>query len=537
MPKQLLFGSDTLDKIKAGVTKIAQAVGVTMGPNGQNVIISRDNAISITKDGVSVAREVDLEDPLEAIGAQLIKQIAQKTAYEAGDGTTTSTILASAMFIAGHEHLIKGVSPTEIKMGMELQTKLILEGLKNKAIKIQDGDIETIKNIATISANNDLEIGHLIAKAYETIGFNGVIKVQESRTSETSIAITDGLQFDGGYVSPYFSTNEKSIVELKNPMIFIYDGKINRFHDIFLFLEQASLKKVPIVFICDGIDIEALNAVLVNCTRAQLQACIIKSPAYGEHRFNMLNDIATVIGATVISPKDNIELRDIKGEDNIMAYMGTCDTIEVNSQSTSIIGGRGLEENITARVEDLREAAEEESNPSSKLMLTERAAKISNGVALLLVGANSELELKEKLERIDDALSATKAALAEGYISGGGSVLYDLSNIIAENYDSCLPGIRVGMQIVSRACVAPFKLIVENSDKKFTDIVSRLVDGMGYNAKTDTVENLIKAGVIDPVKVTRCSLENSLSVASLMLNTGCMMVQIVEAPLLYNPKI
>lgn len=525
MAKQLFFHGDALDRIKVGVDKMAAAVGVTMGPNGQNVIIARNNAMAITKDGVSVARELDLEDYVENVGAQLIKQIAQKTAFEAGDGTTTSTILAAAIFNEGYPYYKRGINPIEMKRGMEKQVKHIVSLLNETALKIKDGDVATVKNIAAISANNDFEIGSLISDAFGAIGFKGVIVVQESKTSETFIDIVDGLQFDQGFVSPFFSTGEKQIVEFKNPLIFIYDGKINTFNDIFKFLEYASLNKRPVVFISDGIDAEALNAILVNCMRGQLQACVIKAPAYGEHRFNMLVDIATVLGGRVISEKDGVHISDVT-KDSIEYYAGTCERIKVDSKTTSIIGGAGDAAAISDRATEIQEAIEEAQTASEKLILHERAAKLSNGVAILKVGANSDLELREKLDRIDDALSATRAAIEEGYIQGGGIALHDLADskvLTLENADQ-----EIGAEIVRRACRAPFETIVSNSGQNPDVIRMRLKQGAvdaGYNAKTDTVENLFEAGVIDPVKVTRCSLENALSVASLILTTGCLMVQ------------
>lgn len=533
MAKELLFRSDALVKIKAGVDKIAAAVGVTMGPNGQNVIIARDGAMAITKDGVSVAREIDLEDYIENVGAQLIKQIAQKTAFEAGDGTTTSTVLASAIFNHGLEAMKTGHQPIEIKRGMEKQVKAVVEALKAKANLIKDGDIDTLKSIATISANNDSQIGELIGDAFGAIGFKGVISVQESKTSETTIEIVEGLQFDQGYVSPFFTMNEKSLVEFVKPAIFIYDGKINTFNDVFKFLEYSSIAKKPIVFICDGIDAEALNAILVNCMRGQLQACVVKAPAYGENRYNMLVDIATVLGASVISEKDGVHIADVT-KDQIHSLAGSCDKIKIDSKSTSIIGGFGNTDSIDERKAEIEEAIEDAGSASEKLILQERLAKLSNGVAILKVGANSDLELREKLDRIDDALSATRAAIEEGYIAGGGSVLMELSELpilATDNYAQV-----VGAEVIRKACKAPFETIVKNSGLNPEVIKMRidngpLLENFGYNAKNDKVEDLIAAGVIDPVKVTRCSIENALSVASLILTTGCLMVQKPIAPL------
>jgi len=535
MAKILLFEKESLTKIKAGVEKIGSAVGVTMGPNGKNVIISRNNALAVTKDGVTVASEIQLEDPIEAVGAELIKQISRKTAIEAGDGTTTSTVLASSIFLYGLDQLDKGINPIEMKVGMELQVKKIVSKLKKISIPIKVGDTKTIKNIASISANNDSVIGELIADAFSAIGFNGVISVRESKTAETFIEIADGLQFDQGYVSPFFIMNEKSKVEFEKPLIFIYDGKINTFNEIFKLLEYASNTKSPIVFICDGIDAEALNAILVNCMKANLKACVVKAPAYGEQRFNMLLDIATVIGGGVISEKDGVHISEVITPEQILKYKGSCDKIEIDSKSTTIIGGKGSAQDIEIRVNQIREAANSEQNTSNQLILQERAARLSDGVAILKVGANSELELKEKLERIDDSLSATRAAIAEGYIPGGGSILYDLSKKLKTTSKN--PNIQAGIDVINNACRIPLKIIANNSGKTLEYVEGILKKGYGYNAKTDKVEKLIKSGVIDPVKVTRCSLENALSVASLMLTTGCMMVQTTENALTYNPNL
>lgn len=536
MAKEYLFDDAAISKLRAGITKLAAAVKITMGPNGSNVIISRDNSVAVTKDGVTVAREFDLEDYQENVGAQLVKQIAHKTALEAGDGTTTATVLAEAIFLEGLEGLKKSnINPSDFKKGMEKQVHLIIKRIQEAAIKVTDTSL--LQHVATISSNNDTEIGELIFDAFDSIGLDGILAFQPSPSSETYIEIVDGMKIDSGYATPFFLKGEKTVLEMKKPFVFIYDGKISTMKEIMPILEYSYNKSnAPAIIICDTIDIEPLNQILVNVIQKGLNVCVIKAPSIGMNRVNTLEDLAVFLGTKVISLRGEFKsLDEIKPR--IEEFIGGCASVKIGEKSTSFIDGFGLEKSKDARIAEIKEAIAEESiTESEKLILQERIAKMNGGVAIMHVGANSELELKEKADRIEDAYGATKSAISEGIIPGGGIMLYDMSYITPVDFENASE--LEGAHAINRACQAPIRTIIENSHLDFETFIKQLrehrldkaTDGNvpskdGFNAKTGKFVNLIKDGVIDPVKVTRCALENSLSVASLILKTRCLMVQ------------
>lgn len=516
------FRADARIKLAAGIDKLAEAVKVTLGPRGRNVIIARDNSVAITKDGVTVAREVDLEDYLENVGAQVVKQVAQKVAKEAGDGTTTATVLAQAIFSEGIHYTTTGSHVMELKKGIELTSASIVEYLKSQAQKVDN--IEMVKQVATISANNDEEIGQIIADAMEAVGFDGIISVAESKTAETFVEIVEGMQFNNGYLSPYLVNNvEKGIVEFENALILLYDGKISSLNDVIQFLEYSNKSNRPLLIISEGVDGEALNTLIVNRMRGTIKAAAVKSPGFGEQRKLRLDDIAIVTGAKTVSEKEGMVLR----ETVATAVLGSAEKVTVTSDSTTIIGGAGDSNQITSLIETLKAQIESAPNDSTKLLLKERLSKIQGGVAIIKIGAMSEIEAKEKADRIDDALGATRAAVLEGIIAGGGISLYRAAEHISqgpalENRDR-----ELGRQILVSACKRPFETIIENAGLNAIEIWNRIAADpeLGFNAKTEEYVNMHSAGIIDPVKVTRCALENAVSISALLITTDCLMVQ------------
>lgn len=516
------FRASARQKLASGIEKLTEAVQVTLGPRGRNVIIARDNSVAITKDGVTVAREVDLEDYQENVGAQLVKQVAQKVAFEAGDGTTTATVLSHAIFKEGNRMVESGAHPMELKKGIEATSKAIVEYLKSKAIKVED--ISTVKQVATISANNDEEIGQIIADAMEAVGFDGIISVAESKTAETYVEIVEGMQFNNGYLSPYLVNNpEKGTIEFDNPLILLYDGKISSLNDIIQFLEYSNKSNRPLLIISDGVDGEALNTLIVNRLRGTIKAAAVKSPGFGDQRKIRLDDIATVTGGKTVSEKEGMILKEVVAT----GVLGSAERVTITGDSTTIVGGSGESTKIAELVESLKAQIEATSTESTKLMLKERLAKIQGGVAIIKIGAFSEVEAKEKRDRIDDALGATKAAVLEGIIPGGGISLYRASEHVKASLTLPTRDQELGKEILITACHRPFEAILANAGLNADVIWNRLAENLdlGYNAKTEEYVNMLESGIIDPVKVTRCALENAVSIASLLITTDCLMVQ------------
>lgn len=517
------FRAEARAKLAAGIDKLAEAVKVTLGPRGRNVIISRDNSVAITKDGVTVAREVDLEDYHENVGAQLVKQVAQKVAFEAGDGTTTATVLSQAIFKEGNRMVESGSHPMELKKGIEVATREIVKHLQSQSVKVED--FEKIKQVATISANNDDHIGQIIADAMEAVGFDGIISVAASNTAETYVEIVEGMQFNNGYLSPYLVNNtEKGIVEFENPLILLYDGKISTLNDIIQFLEHSNKSNRPLLIISDGVDGEALNTLIVNRMRGTIKAAAVKAPGFGDQRKLRLDDIATLVGGKTVSEKEGMILK----ETIATQVLGTCDKITVSSDTTTIVGGAGQTAKIEALVAELKAQIESAPNESAKLVLKERLSKLQGGVAIIKIGALSEIEAKEKADRIDDALGATRAAVLEGIISGGGTSLYHAAEFIAQTLTLPNRDQQLGIEILVSACKKPFEAIIQNAGLN-ADVIWNTIKskeaGFGFNAKTEEYVNMIDAGIIDPVKVTRCALENAVSIAALLITTDCLMVQ------------
>lgn len=518
------FRADARQKLADGINKLTEAVKVTLGPRGRNVIIARNNSVAITKDGVTVAREVELEDYQENVGAQLIKQVAQKVALEAGDGTTTATVLSHAIFSEGNRMVSQGAHPMELKKGIEKTSKAIIEAIITKSQKVEN--LEKVKQVATISANNDEEIGQIIADAMEAVGFDGIITVAESRTAETFVEIVEGMQFNNGYLSPYLVNNtEKGIVEFDNPLILLYDGKISSMNDIIQFLEFSNKSSRPLLIISDGVDGEALNTLIVNRLRGTIKAAAVKAPGFGDQRKLRLDDIATVTGAKTVSEKEGMILKEMIATQ----VLGTCEKVTITADSTTLVGGAGESQKIEELIAELKAQIDATQNESAKIILKERLAKLQGGVAIIKIGAVSEIEAKEKADRIDDALGATRAAVLEGIIPGGGLALYEAANqisesLVFENKDQML-----GRDVLVSACKQPFSMIIQNAGLNpeviWNNIVLSHTTGFGFNAKTEEYVNMIDAGIIDPVKVTRCALENAVSIASLLITTDCLMVQ------------
>jgi chaperonin GroEL len=517
--KQTKFRSEARQELARGINALADAVKVTLGPRGRNVVIARDNSVAITKDGVTVAREVHLEDYMENVGAQMVKQVANKVALEAGDGTTTATVLAHAIFTEGNRLVEIGAHPMDLKKGIEIGMKEIIENLKSQSQKVED--FEKIRQVATISANNDEEIGQIIADAMEHVGFDGIITAGESKTGETFVEIVEGMQFGNGYLSPYFITNqEKNTVEFEKPLILLYDGKISNLQDMLQYLEFSNKQRRPLLIISDGVDGEALNTMLVNKLQGTLRVAAVKAPGFGENRRFKLQDIATLTGGKLVSEMDGILLKETVAAD----YVGGCDKITITGDSTTIIGGFGDSTSITELTADLKSQIAACENPSAAIILKERLSKFEGGVAIIKIGATSEIEAHEKSDRIDDALGATRAAVAEGIVVGGGIALIKAVNAMTST--STNRDIQLGLDLIKKACHEPFRIILANAGVNADVVLSKITEGeLGYNAKTEEYVNMIDAGIIDPVKVTRTALENAVSIASLLITTDCLMVQ------------
>lgn len=536
MSKEIKFNIAARDELKKGVDALSDAVKVTLGPKGRNVIIDKKfGAPHITKDGVTVAREVELEDPFQNMGAQLVKEVASKTGDDAGDGTTTATVLAQAIITEGLKNVAAGANPMDVKRGIDKAVAAVVAQIKEMSQEVDD-DLNKIENVARVSANNDDEIGRLIAEAMEKVKKEGVITVDEAKGTDTTVDIVEGMQFDRGYISPYFVTNtEKMACEMENPYILLYDKKISNLKDMLPVLEPAAQSGRPLLIIAEDVDQEALATLVVNRLRGSLKVCAVKAPGFGDRRKEMLEDIAILTGGVVISEEKGMKL-----EGATLEMLGTADKVTVGKENTTIVDGRGDKEAIAARVAQIKVQIEGTKSDYDREKLQERLAKLAGGVAVLHIGAPSEVEMKEKKDRVDDALSATRAAIAEGIVPGGG-VAYircidALSDIKGANTDE-----NTGIAIVRRAIEEPLRQIVANAGLEGAVIVQRVKDGkgdFGYNARSDKYENLFETGVIDPAKVARVALENAASIAGMFLTTECVIADKKEetpAPAMGNP--
>ena len=526
MAKKIQFDIEAREGLKKGVDALANAVKVTLGPKGRNVIIGKSfGGPQVTKDGVTVAKEIELEDALQNMGAQMVKEVASKTNDLAGDGTTTATILAQAIVTEGLKNVTAGANPMDLKRGVDKAVKSVVEFL-NKSAQTVGNSSEKIKQIASISANNDDAIGELITQAFEKVGKEGVITVEEAKGTDTYVDVVEGMQFDRGYLSPYFVTNsEKMEADLENPHILLYDKKISAMKDLLPILEPVAQSGKPLLIIAEDVDGEALATLVVNKLRGALKIAAVKAPGFGDRRKAMLEDIAILTGATVISEERGFNL-----ENTTLEMLGTSERVTIDKDNTTIVNGSGKKDDIKARVNQIKAQIETTTSDYDKEKLQERLAKLAGGVAVLYVGAASEVEMKEKKDRVDDALHATRAAVEEGIVSGGGVALLrsrsKLDSLKANNDDEA-----TGIQIISRALESPLRTIVENAGGEGSVVVSKVIDGKdsyGYDAKSDKYVDLFKSGIIDPKKVTRIALENAASVAGMILTTECALVDIKE---------
>jgi chaperonin GroEL len=519
MAKDIYFDVEARDKLKKGVDALANAVKVTLGPKGRNVVIGKKfGAPQITKDGVSVAKEIELKDPIENMGAQMVKEVASKTADIAGDGTTTATVLAQAIIGAGLKNVAAGANPMDLKRGIDKAVAEVVKNLK-KLSKEVGKDNDKIKQIATISANNDETIGTLIAEAMKVVGNDGVITVEEAKGTETEVRTVEGMQFDRGYLSPYFVTNtEKMITDMEKPMILIYEKKISNMKELLPILEPVVQAGRGLLIIAEDVDGEALATLVVNRLRGSLKIAAVKAPGFGDRRKAMLEDIAILTGGQVISEERGFTL-----ENATLDMLGTAEKVEIDKDNTTIVNGAGKKADITGRVNQIKAQIEATTSDYDREKLQERLAKLAGGVAVLYVGAPTEVEMKEKKDRVDDALAATRAAVEEGIVPGGGVALIrsieTLDKLKGDNEDEM-----TGIQIVKRAAEEPLRQIIANAGGEGAVIVQKVREGkddFGYNARTETFEKLYKAGVIDPTKVTRIAVENAASIASMLLTTEC----------------
>ena len=519
MAKEIKFDIEASDLLKKGVDELANAVKVTLGPKGRNVILAKKfGAPHITKDGVSVAKEIELDDPNANMGAQLVKEVAAKTGDNAGDGTTTATVLAQAIISVGLKNVAAGANPMDLKRGIDKAVAKVVEAIKAQSEEVGE-DISKIEQVATISANNDNEIGKLIADAMAKVKKEGVITVEEAKGTDTTVDVVEGTQFDRGYLSPYFVTDtEKMEVVMERPLVLIHDKKISSLKEILPLLEATVQSNRPLLIIAEDVDSEALTALVVNRLRANLRVCAVKAPGFGDRRKEMLQDIAVLTGGTVISEEQGLKL-----ETATIDLLGTAENITINKDNTTIVNGAGAKENIAARVAQIKAQIEKTTSDYDREKLQERLAKLAGGVAVLYIGAPSEVEMKEKKDRVDDALSATRAAIEEGIVPGGGvayiRAISAIEDLKGDNDDET-----TGIQIVRRAIEEPLRQIVANAGKEGAVIVQKVREGkgdFGYNARTDVFENLMASGVIDPAKVTRVALENAASIAGMLLTTAC----------------
>jgi chaperonin GroEL len=519
MAKQLFFETDARNKMKRGVDILANAVKVTLGPKGRNVVLEKKfGSPSVTKDGVTVAKEIELEDGIENMGAQMVKEVASKTSDIAGDGTTTATVLAQAIITEGLKNVAAGANPMDLKRGIDKAVKVVVESLRSQSQTVGN-DNQKVEQVATISANNDNEIGKLIAQAMEKVSKDGVITIEEAKGIETTVDVVEGMQFDRGYISPYFVTNsEKMQVELENPYILIYDKKISNMKDILHILEKVAQQGAPLVIISEDLEGEALATLVVNKLRGTLKVAAVKAPGFGDRRKEMLQDIAILTKGIVISEEQGYKL-----ENADLTYLGKAERVVIDKDNTIVVGGKGEKTEITGRINQIKSQIENTTSDYDREKLQERLAKLSGGVAVLHVGAATEVEMKEKKDRVDDALHATRAAIEEGIVPGGGvayiRAISTLGSVKTINEDEA-----TGVQIIRRSLEEPLRQIVTNAGIEGSVVVNKVKEGtgdFGFNARTEEYENLIAAGVIDPTKVTRIALENAASIAGMLLTTEC----------------
>ena len=523
MAKEILFNIDARDQLKKGVDELANAVKVTLGPKGRNVILEKKfGAPQITKDGVTVAKEIELEDAYQNMGAQLVKEVASKTGDDAGDGTTTATVLAQSIVNVGLKNVTAGANPMDLKRGIDKAVESVVKNIASQARNVGD-NYDKIEQVATVSANNDSRIGKLIADAMRKVSKDGVITIEEAKGTETTIEVVEGMQFDRGYISPYFVTNtEQMEVEFEKPQILIYDKKISNLKELLPILEPAVQSGRPILIIAEDVDSEALTTLVVNRLRGSLKICAVKAPGFGDRRKEMLEDIAILTGGTVISEEKGIKL-----ENATLEMLGTAEKVTVDKDNTTIVNGAGEKDAIHTRIGQIKSQIATTTSDYDKEKLQERLAKLSGGVAVLYVGAASEVEMKEMKDRVDDALHATRAAIEEGIVPGGG-VAYirsidALDSVKAENEVE-----RTGIEIIKRAIEEPLRQIVANAGKEGAVVTQKVREGkddFGYNARTDKYENFFEAGVVDPAKVCRIALENAASIAGMFLTTECVIVE------------
>ncbi|MDO9274917.1 MAG: chaperonin GroEL [Lutibacter sp.] len=528
MAKQIIFDIEARDGLKRGVDALANAVKVTLGPKGRNVVIGKSfGGPVITKDGVTVAKEIELADPLENMGAQMVKEVASRTSDLAGDGTTTATVLAQAIVKEGLKNVAAGANPLDLKRGIDKAVKAIVEDLKKQSQEVGNNS-DKIKQVASISANNDDTIGELIAQAFKKVGKEGVITVEEAKGTSTYVDIVEGMQFDRGYLSPYFVTNaDKMLADLENPYILLYEKKITNLKDLLPILEPVAQSGKPLLIIAEDVEGEALATLVMNKLRGALKIAAVKAPGFGDRRKAMLEDIAILTGGTVISEERGLTL-----DNTTIDMLGTAERITIDKDNTTIVNGAGDANDIKSRVAQIKAQIETTTSDYDKEKLQERLAKLAGGVAVLYVGAASEVEMKEKKDRVDDALHATRAAVEEGIVAGGGVALVRtkevLKSLTTENLDEL-----TGIRILDRAIEEPLRQIVENAGGEGSVVVAKVIEGkgdFGYNAKTDEYTKMFKAGIIDPTKVTRIALENAASVAGMILTTACTLVEIKEEP-------
>ncbi len=522
MAKEILFDIEARDALKKGVDQLADAVKVTLGPKGRNVVIEKSyGSPQITKDGVTVAKEIDLEDSFENVGAQMVKEVASKTGDDAGDGTTTATVLAQSIVNVGLKNVTAGANPMDLKRGIDKAVKEIVKGIKKQSQEVSV-DSDKIEQVAKISANNDAEIGKHIADAMKIVKKDGVITVEEAKGMETNVEVVEGMQFDRGYLSPYFITDtDKMEAVLENPYILLHDKKISAMKDLMPVLEPAAQNGRPLMIIAEDVEGEALTTLVVNKLRGTIKVAAVKAPGFGDRRKAMLEDIAILTGGTVITDEKGYKL-----ETATLDMCGSAEKVVMDKENTTIVNGAGNSENIQARVKEIKTQIDNTTSDYDKEKLQERLAKLAGGVAVIYVGAASEVEMKEKKDRVDDALSATRAAVEEGIVPGGGvtyiRALENLAGLKGENEDET-----VGIEIIKRAVEEPLRQISKNAGKEGSVIVQKVKEGkddFGYNARTDVFENMLKAGVIDPTKVTRIALENAASIAGMLLTTETVLV-------------
>jgi len=526
MAKDIKFDIDARDGLKKGVDKLAEAVKVTLGPKGRNVIISKSfGAPQVTKDGVSVAKEIELEDVLEDMGAQMVKEVASKTNDQAGDGTTTATVLAQAIVKEGLKNVAAGANPMDLKRGIDKAVDALVSDLEKQAKKVGN-DSDKIKQVASISANNDETIGDLIATAFAKVGKEGVITVEEAKGTDTYVDVVEGMQFDRGYLSPYFVTDtDKMIADLENPYILLFDKKISNLQEILPILEPVAQSGRPLLIIAEDVEGQALATLVVNKLRGGLKIAAVKAPGFGDRRKAMLEDIAILTGGTVISEERGFSL-----ENASLDMLGTAETVTIDKDNTTIVNGSGKAGDIKARVNQIKAQIETTTSDYDKEKLQERLAKLAGGVAVLYVGAASEVEMKEKKDRVDDALHATRAAVEEGIVAGGGVALVRAKKVLEKLATDSLDE-TTGVQIVAKAIEAPLRTIVENAGGEGSVVISKVLEGkkdFGYDAKSDQYVDMLQAGIIDPKKVTRIALENAASVAGMILTTECALTDIKE---------